>query len=186
LHSNTLLGHKNDKNDIKNRAQTAREDARKRHGVEKATLAFSRVCLYSKSMPCPSAKEESLVDKYLKDMAELSLKFTAPSSSFGSTQHVINTTGQSSSGDNTAKIFELTLQAIRVVHVRRTTASISGTISHVCIDNYKVLLKTLRTNHTRRPFVMLDRLHAMLAVKYQAQERKLGSNSVDQLDSRTL
>ena len=33
---------------------------------------------------------------------------------------------------------------------------------------------------------MLDRLNAMLAVKYQAQERKLGSKSVDQLDSRTL
>jgi len=154
-----------DKADIKNRAQSALEDAKKRHATEKATLAFSRIMIFHKTMPCPSAEEESLIDQKTRELVELSLKFTAVSSSdFGSAHHALTAASQVSSIDNKKansgdKIFNLTLQAIRLVHVRRAISKVSG-IANVFTDNYKVLLEKLPKLHFRRPFVMLDRLNA--------------------------
>ncbi|KAL7544103.1 hypothetical protein ACHAXR_013581 [Thalassiosira sp. AJA248-18] len=166
-----------DKTDIKNRAQTALEDTKTRHAAEKATLAFSRIMIFHKAMPCPSPEEESLIDQRMRELVELSLKFATVSSSefFG---------GNASSND---KIFNLTLEAIRLVHVRRAISKITGTASEAnsCTDNYKVLLEKLPKSHFRRPFVMLDRLNAMLAAEYQMRQRELDGKS-SQLDNEAL
>jgi len=180
-----------DKADIKNRAQTALEDAKKRHAAEKATLAFSRIMIFHKTMPCPSAEEESLIDQKMRELVEQSLKFTTVSSSdFGSAQHAVTAANLISSVDNKAngndKIFDLTLQAVRLVHERRTISKISKIVSNTYTDNYKVLLGKLPKTHSRRPFVMLDRLNAMLAAEYQVRERKTDKKLVSQLDTEAL
>lgn len=169
-----------DKADIKNRAQTAIEDARKRHAAEKATLAFSRIMILHKATPCPSADEEASIDRWMKELVGLSLKsVAAPSSEFGSAHHALM------AANSKDKIFDLTIQAIRLVHVRRTMARVSGAAGAPS-DNYKLLLEKLPKAHFRRPFVMLDRLNAILAVGYQVRERKLDGKSIRVLDNEAL
>ena len=173
-----------DKADIKNRAQAALKDTKKRHAAEKVTLAFSRIMIFHKTMPRPSPEEESLIDKKMRELVELSLKFTAVSSSdFGSAQHAVTNDSKAKSND---KIFDLTLQAIRLVHGRRTISKISDASNETnsYADNYKVLLDKLPKNHFRRPFVMLDRLNAMLAAEYQVRERKLDNKYIRQLEPK--
>ena len=138
-----LVGTKNhfekDKADIKNRAQSALEDAKKRHAAEFATLEFSRIMIFHKTMPCPSQEEESLIDNKMQDLVELS--------DFGSAQHVLTAANQLASSVNgksksNEKIFDLALQAIRLVHVRRTISKVSDTgKTNSYADNYKLLLE---------------------------------------------
>ena len=170
-----------DKADIKKRAQTAQEDVSKRHLCEKATLAFSRIMILHKSSP--SSEDESIIDHKMKDLVEL------VSSSFGSAQFA----ALNASDKSTDKIFGLTLEAIRRVHVRRTVSKVSGTndaanqTNSTHPDNYKLLLDKLPKAHFRKPFVMLDKLNAMLAVEFQVREKKLGeAKSIIQLDKEAL
>ena len=170
-----------DKADIKNRAQTAQEDVSKRHNAEKATLVFSRIMILHKSSP--SSEDESIIDQKMKDLVEL------VSNSFGSAQF----TALNASDKSTDKIFGLALEAIRRVHVRRTVSKVSGTndaanqANSTYSDNYKLLLDKLPKAHFRRPFVMLDKLNAMLAVEFQVRENKLGeAKSITQLDKEAL
>jgi len=115
---------------------------------------------------------------------ELWLKSKAASSSeFGSAQHAVLNAGNPNSSaegkaNNNDKIFNLTLQAIRVVHVRRTVSKVrNADPSGVFHDNYKLLLEKMPKTHFRRPFIMLDRLNAMLAAAYEVRER-ISSKSV--------
>ena len=63
---------KQDKLDIKSRASTVRANAKTRHAQEKATLAFCRLMIYNKVRPKPSTGEETMIDKLICEMADLS------------------------------------------------------------------------------------------------------------------
>ena len=154
----------------------AQEDVSKRH-----LLAFSRIMILHKSSP--SSEDESIIDHKMKDLVEL------VSSLFGSAQFA----ALNASDKSTDKIFGLTLEAIRRVHVRRTVSKVSGTndaanqTNSTHPDNYKLLLDKLPKAHFRKPFVMLDKLNAMLAVEFQVREKKLGeAKSITQLDKEAL
>lgn len=180
-----------DKADIKNRARNAQENARSRHDTELATLAFSRIMIFHRTLPSPSSEEESLIDNKMKELIDLAIKVTSVTTAdFGSAQHALisSTGGKPNGSDN---MLHLTLEAIRLVHVRRTTKYTGSTIAgdtnaQSCADNYRLLLEKLGKNHFRKPFVMLDRLRAMLAADYQLRERKLDSQSIRHLDNETL
>jgi len=172
-----------DKSDINNRLQTAHEDARSRQAAERATLTFSRIMVLHKSNP--SSDDESMIDQKMKELVELALQFTDVSSSgFGSAQHTVTPT------TNADKIFDLAIECIRRVHVRRTISTVSSggnDMENTYADNYQLLLHKLPKTHFRRPFVMLDKLNAMLAVEFQVRESKIGdAKSIRRLDSEAL
>jgi len=173
-----------DKSDINNRLQTAHEDARSRQAAERATLTFSRIMVLHKSNP--SSDDESMIDQKMKELVELALKFTDVSSSpgFGSAQHAVTP------ATNADKIFDLAIECIRRVHVRRTVSTVSSDgddMDNTYTDNYQLLLHKLPKTHFRRPFVMLDKLNAMLAVEFQVRESKLGdAKSIRRLDSEAI
>ena len=75
--------------------------------MKKATLAVSRIMIFHKSIPSPNPEEESLIDKHIGDLVDLSL--------------CSKTIGQ---GD----IFDMALRAIRQVHVSRSVSEVSGTV----------------------------------------------------------
>ena len=133
----------------------------------------------------PSSDDESMIDQKMKELVELALKFTDVSSSpgFGSAQHAVTPT-------NSDKIFDLAIECIRRVHVRRTISTVSSggdDMDNTYADNYQLLLHKLPKTHFRRPFVMLDKLNAMLAVEFQVRESKLGdAKSIRRLDSEAL
>lgn len=176
-----LLGSRNhfekDKSDIKNRVQTAIEDARSRHAAEKATLSFSRIMTYNKTLPSPSLEEESVIDQKIRDLVELSLDIT---------QNQFTSGGSKVKGNS--EVFNLALHAVRLVHVRRIVSKASGATSGTgsCADTYKYLLDKLPKSHFRRPFVMVDKLNAMLAIEYQVRERKFDTKVIEQLDTEAL
>ncbi|KAL3802897.1 hypothetical protein ACHAW5_006192 [Stephanodiscus triporus] len=190
-HEGPINHFENDAKDIVNRAMTAREDARIRHSAEKATLAFSRIMIFHRTMPCPSHQEESLIDKLMKDLVELSLDFAVPV--FGSAKHSlaaanIQLSSTSSKAKNNGEIFDLALRAIRLVHVRRATSKVSGAVgvNVSYADHYNLLLDKLNKTHNRRPFVMLDKLNAMLVVEHQVRERQFDARAIGQLDIEVL
>jgi len=152
-------------------------------------LAFSRIMIFHKSLPRPSKEEESLIDQRMRDLVELAVKFTdASSSDFGSAQHQLATIGSGMANSND-KIFDLALQAIRLVHVRRTIAKVSGIdgeTNESYADNYKLLLDRLPKTSPRKAFVVLDKLNALLAAEYHVRERKLAARSIRQLDNEAL
>ena len=159
-----------DEADIKRRAQSEHDDVRNRHDQEKATLAFSRIMLFHNTLPHPSSEEESLIDTKMRSAAQLAVS-------------------SSDSKKDSDKIFDLALDAIRRVHLRRTISKVSGTTDSETsyTDNYKLLLDKLPKTHFRRPFVMLDKLNAMLAAEYQVRESKLGDKtSIKRLDNEAL
>jgi len=134
----------------------------------------------------PSSDDESMIDQKMKELVELALKFTDVSSSpgFGSAQHAVTP------ATNADKIFDLAIECIRRVHVRRTVSTVSSDgddMDNTYTDNYQLLLHKLPKTHFRRPFVMLDKLNAMLAVEFQVRESKLGdAKSIRRLDSEAL
>ena len=180
------------KADIRTRAQTARTDAKSRHAKEKATLAFARIMIFHKTPPIPSLDEEVLIDKKLRELVDLSWQFKSVSrSDVSSAQHAITTANQLSSVDNKTcgddHIFKITLQAIRVVHVRRIVAKISGDcIELSTTDPYKILLDKFPKSHLRRPFILLDQLVAMLTASYQVRGQKYNCESMSKLDEQAL
>ena len=164
-----------DEADIKRRAQSEHDDVRNRHDQEKATLAFSRIMLFHNTLPRPSSEEESLIDMKMKDLVE-----------FVDWKLAVSSSDSKNASD---KIFDLALDAIRRVHLRRTISKVSGTTDSETsyTDNYKLLLNKLPKTHFRRPFVMLDKLNAMLAAEYQVRESKLGDKtSIKRLDNEAL
>jgi hypothetical protein len=180
-----------DASDIINRAQTAREDARSRHAAEKATLAFSRIMIFHRTMPGPCHQEESLIDQLIRDLVELSFDFSSPV--LGSAQHGLSAAnGLLSSTSSTAKgnwgIFDLALRAIRLVHVRRAISKVSGAVGETIsyADHYKLLLEKFPKANVRRPFIMLDKLNAVLAVEHQVRKRQFDARAIDQLDTEAL
>lgn len=207
--NNLLAGPKNhfekDKADIHKRVQTALQESKSRHTAERATLTFSRIMAFHKTLPHPSQEEESLIDKKIRDLVKLSLEVTnASRSDHSSAQNRLTPIGSKAKGHN--EVFNLALHAIRVrmltmlyvlrtthkplthftcqlVHVRRIISNASFT-SHT--DNYKFLLENLPKSHFQRPFVMIDQLNSMLALGFQVRERKFDANFIKQLDSEAL
>jgi hypothetical protein len=85
---------KQDKIDIKTRATTARANAKKRHSEEKATLAYCRIMIYHKALPCPSCEEESMIDKLIRELVDLSCKYIkTPYSPAPSAQNFLGVAG---------------------------------------------------------------------------------------------
>jgi hypothetical protein len=165
-----------DASDIKTRSIIALDDARSRHDAEKATLAFSRIMIFHKAIPNPSQEEESLIDKHIRDLVDLSLCVSSSSTSSSKTK---------GHGD----IFDMALRAIRQVHVRRAVSEMSGAVSNsvTYTDNYSLFLdNSIKMHNIRRPFIMLDKLNAMLAIQYKVRERKFATKSISRLDSEAL
>jgi len=166
-----------DASDIKTRSIIALDDARSRHDAEKATLAFSRIMIFHKAIPNPSQVEESLIDKHIRDLMDLS--FCVSSSSTSKSSSSSKTKGH---GD----IFEMALRAIRQVYVRRAVSEMSGAVSSsvTYTDNYSLFLdNSIKMHNIRRPFIMLDKLNAMLAIR---SSRKFATKSISRLDSEAL
>jgi tetratricopeptide (TPR) repeat protein len=170
-----------DASDIKTRSIAALDDARSRHDAEKATLTFSRIMIFHKSIPTPSPEEESLIDKHIRDLVDLALCVSSSSTSKSSS---------SSKTKGHRDIFDMALRAIRQVHVRRKVSemSVTGSEAIACADNYALFLdKSIKMNSIRRPFIMLDKLNAMLAIQYKVRERKCATKSIiSRLDSEAL
>jgi tetratricopeptide (TPR) repeat protein len=168
-----------DASDIKTRSIIALDDARSRHDAEKATLAFSRIMIFHKAIPNPSQEEESLIDKHIRDLVDLSLCVSSSSTSSSKTK---------GHGD----IFDMALRAIRQVHVRRAVSEMSGAVSNsvTYTDNYSLFLdNSIKMHSIRRPFIMLDKLNAMLgmlATLYKVRDRKFATKSISRLDSEAL
>ena len=180
-----------DASDIINRAQTAREDARSRHAAEKATLAFSRIMIFHRTMPCPSHQEEYLIDQLIRDLVEISLDCSSPV--LGSAQHGlaaanIHLSSTVGSAKGNGGIFDLALRAIRLVHVRRALSRVSGAVGETIsfLDHYQLLLEKLHKDNIRRPFIMLDKLNAMLAVEHQVRKKTIDARSINQLDTEAF
>lgn len=159
-----------DASDMINRAKAAHEDACSRHAAEKATLAFSRIMIFHKEMPRPSAQEESLIDHHVNEL-------------------LLSVNIQSTPKGN-GEIFDLALRAIRLVHVRRAISkAVSGEVGEVIAyaDHYTTLSEKFTKTHTcRRPYIMLDKLNAMLAVEHQVRERKIDATSIGRLENDNL
>eukprot|EP01082_Thalassiosira_pseudonana_P006929 g15028.t1 g15028 contig21:392906-399472(-) len=156
---------KQDKVDLKARASSARVNAKKRHVKEKATLAFSRIRVYHKSLSGPAPDEEALIDRLLREMVDLSMKFTSPDAS--SAQHAIAI----------QDIFVLTMDAIRMTHVRRRISKMTG--GSVGVDPYRQLLDKFPKSHFRYPYILLDKLNAMLTSQYQLRELQVDIRGLD-------
>lgn len=165
LLSHTLDPKKQDKVDLKARASSARVNAKKRHVKEKATLAFSRIRVYHKSLSGPAPDEEALIDRLLREMVDLSMKFTSPDAS--SAQHAIAI----------QDIFVLTMDAIRMTHVRRRISKMTG--GSVGVDPYRQLLDKFPKSHFRYPYILLDKLNAMLTSQYQLRELQVDIRGLD-------
>lgn len=171
---------KKDASDIKTRSIVALDDARSRHDAEKAALAFSRIMIFHKSIPTPSPEEESLINKHIRDLVDLALCVSSSSTSKSSS---------SSKTKGHGDIFDMALRAIRQVHVRRTVSemSVTGSAAIACTDNYALFLdKSIKMHSIRRPFIMLDKLNAMLAIQHQVRERKFDTKFISRLDSEAL
>lgn len=172
-----------DASDIKTRSIIALDDARSRHDAEKATLAFSRIMILHKAIPNPSQVEESLIDKHIRDLMDLSLCVSSSSTSKSSS---------SSKTKGNGDIFEMALRAIRQVYVRRAVSEMSGAVSSsvTYTDNYSLFLdNSIKMHNIRRPFIMLDKLNAMLgmlAIQYIVRDRKCATNSISRLDSEAI
>ena len=143
--------------------------------------------IFHRTMPCPSHQEESLIDQLIRDLVEISLDLSSPV--LGSAQHGLAAANiHLSSTSGTAKgnggIFDLALRAIRLVHVRRAISKVGETISFE--DHYKIILEKLHKANIRRPFIMLDKLNAMLAVEHQVRNKNIDARSIKQLDAETL
>jgi hypothetical protein len=130
-----------------------------------------------KTIPSPSLEEESIIDRKIRDLVDLSLDVIHNHSS---------SIGNKTKGHN--EVFSLALHAIRLVYVRRVISKASGADSGsvFCSDNYKYLFDKLPKSNCRRPFVMIDKLNAMLAIEYQLRERKSDVNASKLLDAEAL
>jgi len=171
---------KQDKQDIKARASTVRANAKKRHAQEKATLAFCRLSVYHKMQPHPSSDDELLIDKLIRELIDLLKSGTNSHSNASSSRHAANVVGHDSKSlVRDDHIFALTLDAIRVVKVRRILASSSSQNEHEASNLYDLLLESLPKSDSRRPFILLDRLNAMLTARFQMEGSESSCHSFD-------
>ena len=72
-----------------------------------------------------------------------------------------------------------TLDAIRVVKVRRILAGSSSQNEHEASNLYDLLLESLPKSDSRRPFILLDRLNAMLTARFQMEGSESSCHSFD-------
>lgn len=136
-------------------------------------MAFSRIMTFHKTLPSPSLEEESVIDRWVTDLVEQAL---------GITQNQYSSVG---SKNGNSEVFNLALHAIRLVHVRRIMSRASGAVGGIgsTADNYKYLFDKLPKSHFQRPFVMIDKLNAMLAIGYQMREQGFDAKAILQLDT---
>ncbi len=174
---------KQDKRDIKSRAQTAQMNSNSRHAKEQATLAFSRIMVFHKTLPCPTKEEEAFIDAKIGELVELAWKYKNEPADMRaiSSANQISTDDDSSDSDH---IFKITLQAIRVVHIRRILSKATKRCDYGSTP-YKSILNKFQNTH-RRPFILLDQLNAILTAQYKVRQDECNEGSRTWLDKEAM
>jgi len=174
---------KQDKSDIKSRAQTARILANGRHAKEQATLAFSRIMIFHKTLPSPTEEEEAFIDSKIRELVDLAWEYK----NNPPIMHAISSADQISTDDNSSDsdhIFKITLQAIRVVHIRRILSK-SANRSDCDLNPYKAITNKFQNTH-RQPFILLDQLNAILTAQYKIRQDECDESSRSWLDKEAM
>ena len=163
--SEDAIGPAKDKADIKNRSQTALTKSRHIHSREKAMLSSRKIQLLNDN---PSKEDERCIDDQLSSMVDLVSKKEEST--------LVETSVEKD------EILKLTLQTIRSVHVKR---NMSGNRGGAALDPYRLMFDKLSKSHQLRPFVVLDKLSAILSIAFGVRQRKL-EHEYESIDQEAL
>ena len=166
--SEYAIGPAQDRNDMRNRSDTAVTKGRHIHSWQKAVLSSYRIKLYNDN---PSEEDERCIDRQLRSMVELV-----------SEREDITLVGESMRENN---ILKLVLKTLRSVHTRRMMLYLSNVKEYGNEpepDTYQIMFDQLSRGHQLRPSVVLDKISAILHVSSEVRRRKLDGvfHSIDQ------
>ena len=153
---------KQDAEEIKSRAQIARDKARLGEACERVNLAFSKIDLRHKSCVALAATDHTFIDEQFKSIIDCSKKFISGYS--GELQFA----PRSKSCDKVDAIFRTILGAARMISFRRFSSKEGETMQ--LHDPYEVFIASMLDDNPAQVSVYLEALHATIMAAKAARD----------------
>ena len=153
---------KQDAEEIKSRAQIARDKARLGEACERVNLAFSKIDLRHKSCVALAATDHTFIDGEFKSMIDCSKKFVSGYS--GELQF----TPRSKSCNKVDAIFRTVFGAARMISFRRFSSKEGETTQ--LHNPYEVFMSSILDGNPAQVSIYLEALHATIMAAKAARD----------------